>query len=285
MSGVLAAIPLVLAALVTVAPLAACGSSVRTPGPAGQGGKGGVPENYPFTVVDSKEHQDSMAAEWTRLFEAYNVPPERRKVPELNPVTHTPKSILGIGPIRLVAATGNNAPPDEEKLRLLLRDFVSEHAQLLGVSAANLSLEGVTDAGKLGKRYAFVQAGYPYPIVPPAGRLEFVVNSNGEILQISDTAIPRAEMPEPTVTREAAEQRVVGTTFTYSDIAGRRQTTTVTDPKAVAARRLVIYPEETEAALRIHVAWEVEAGAGMTWTVYVDAVTGAVIATRQNFQT
>ena len=75
------------------------------------------------------------------------------------------------------------------------------------------------------------------------------------------------------------------TTMASVGASGLSHPTTVTDPKQVAARRLVVYPEEVGDALRIHVAWEVEAGSGTTWTVYVDAVTGAAIATRQNFQT
>jgi hypothetical protein len=266
--------------LVAAAVLAACGSSVR---PAVPSGASDVPPNYPTTVVESPEHRKAMEDEWQRLFGAYEIAPERRKTPELEPFTHTPKSTLGAGPIPLAAG----APaPDEERVRLLLREFVARHAELLGVAANTLSLADVADAGKIGKRYTFVQAGFPHPIAPPWGRLDFVVTPAAEIVQINDTAIPVAEIPEaPRVSREAAVQKVVGMTFTYADIAGRPQTATVSDPAAVAARRLVVYPEQTEAALRIRLAWEVEAGSGMTWTVYVDAVTGEVVGTRQNFQT
>jgi hypothetical protein len=272
---------IVLAVAFALAPLAACGSSVRTPG-AATGGVEGVPANYPSTVLESEEHRNQMRAEWDRLFEAYGVAPDRRKV-ELAPVTHTPTSILGSGPIKLAQS---GAALDEERVRLLLREFIAAHADLLGVAANALSLEGVTDAGPIGKRYTFVQAGFPYPIVAPAGRLEFIVSPAAEIIQISDTALPAADLPDkPIVTREAAQKKVLGTAFTYTDIAGRPQTATVTDPAAVTATRLVVYPEHTDTALRVRLAWEVEAGSGLTWTVYVDAVTGDVVGTRQNFQT
>jgi hypothetical protein len=266
-----------------VAVFAACGSSVRTPGPSG--GAEGVPDNYPMTIVESTEHRDATRAEWQRLFEAYAVPPDRRKPPDLARFTYTPRSILGAGPIKLATAADSGTPA-EQRVRLLLSEFVTKHADLLGVTANSLSLESVTDAGQVGKRYTFVQAGFAYPIEPPAGRLEFVVSPAAEIVQISDTAIPFADLPrEPRVTRETAEKQVVGTTFTYGDIAGRQQSVTVSDPKTVHAMRLVVYPNETDAALTIHLAWEVEAGSGMTWTVFVDAITGQVIAKRQNFQT
>ena len=273
---------LILAMLVaTAVPLGACGSSVRVPGPAA-GAAGDVLEGYPLTILESTEHRDAMAAAWVRFFDAYNVPPERRRVPELAPVTHTPTSFLGIGPVRLVA----EGTADEERIRLLLREFVAQNAELLGVAANSLSLESVSGAGPIGKRYDFVQAAYPFPIAPPFGRLTFVVTPAGEIVTIDDTAIPVGPLPrEPRLTREAAQQRVVGMTFTYGDIAGREQKTTVDDPAQVVVKRLVVYPELTDAALRVRLAWEVEAGSGMTWTVYVDAIDGKIVGTRQNFQT
>ncbi len=265
------------------AALAACGSSVRTPGPSGTGAQEGVAD-YPMTVVESSEHRNAMLTGWERLFESYGVPPERRKI-DLAAVTHTPNSILGSAPLKL-GTKGDGSTPDEERVRLLLRDFVNKNAELLGVAANALSLESTTELGGIGRRYSFVQAGFAFPIVPPAGRLEFIVSPAAEIIQINDTAIPAADLPAtPRVTREAAEKLVVGKTFTYGDIAGRPQTVTVSNPAEVHAIRLVVYPEQTEAALRIRLAWEVEAGSGLTWTVYVDAIEGQVIATRQNFQT
>lgn len=243
-----------------------------------------MPVGYPPSRAENPEHATSQAAEWNHLFEEYAIPAERRKTPELEPVTHTPRSILGIGPIRL--GKGATAAIDEDLLRRLLREFISAHAQLLGVSAAKLSLDEVSDAGSFGKRYAFVQTDYPHPIVSPSGRLEFVVSKTGDIIQISDTAIPAVELPTtPRIGREDAVKRVLGTTFTYGDIAGRPQTVKVTDPATVVARRLVVYPETTDGALFIHLAWEVVAGSGLSWTVYVDAIKGDTIATKQNFQT
>lgn len=263
--------------------IAACTSSARVPGPTGGGND--VPANYPTTVIESAEHRDSTRREWERLLASYNLPPERAKAPELNAFTHTPSSTLGSGPIPLVAA-GTTTPTDEESLRLLLREFVTKHADLLGVTAGSLSLERVSDASAVGRRFSFIQAGFPYPIAPPAGRLEFVVSPKAEIVQINDTAIPLAEIPsEARVTREAAEKVVLGTTFTYGDIAGRPQSVTITDPNAVKATGLYVYADETDAALTVRLAWEVIAGTGTTWTVYVDAVTGQVVGKRQNFQT
>jgi hypothetical protein len=272
------------AALAITLSLAACASGVRTPGDAGQGGSP-IPANYPPTIVESADHLETMRAEWQRVLEAHGVPADRRKSPDLAPVTHVPESTLNVGAIPLGQAA-TQTPLDEERIRLLLRDFIADRAQLLGVSANTLSLESATEAGSSAKRYTYVQGDYRYPILPPDGRLIVVVNTAAEIIQLSDTAIPYAELPaEPRITREGAAKGVLGTTFTYGDIAGRPQKVTVSDPAAVTVQRLVVYPERSDQAIRIRLAWEVEAGSGMAWTVFVDAITGETIATRQNFQT
>lgn len=262
--------------------MAGCGSAVQPAVPAG--GHADVPENYPMTIVESAEHRDSMTALWTQLFETYRVPADRRKMPDLQPFTHTPQSMLGTGPINLAGTVTGDI--DDERLRQIVRDFISKNAQLLGVNAPDLSLENVMDSGKLGKRFTFVQTSYSYPIVPPAGRLDMMVSPTGGLIQMSDTAIPVVDLPaQASISAADAESRVVGMTFTYGDIAGRPQSVTISDPKAVSAKRLVVYADEGETALRIWLAWEVEAGTSMTWTVFVDAVSGKIVAQRQNFQT
>ena len=269
-------------AAIAVACAVGCASSVQPSVPTG--GQADVPENYPMTIVESAEHRDSMTALWQRLFETYGVPADRRKVPDLQPFTHTPQSILGIGPISLAGSGG--APVDDERVRQLVRDFIGKNAELLGVNAADLSLDNVMESGKLGKRFTFVQTSYSYPIVRPAGVIELMVTPAGDLIQLTDTAIPVADLPsQATVTAAQAESRVIGTTFTYGDIAGRPQSVIVSDPKAVSAKRLVVYADVGESALRIWLAWEVEAGTSLSWTVYVDAVTGKIVSQRQNFQT
>lgn len=266
-------------ALASIVSLTACGSSIQATVPSGTD----VPANYPLTLVESPEHRDAMRAEWTRLFNTYGVPADRQKVPDLTPVLHTPHSILGIGPIRLgTSATG---ALDDAEIRMLLRKFITDYSQLLGVVPSTLSLEGVTLVGGIGNRYTFTQNGFGHPIAPPAGRLEFMVSPSGELIQMSVTSIPQAELPEPRLSRAAAAERVVGKTFTYGDIAGRPQTVVISDPKHVVVKGLVVYPQSTESTVAIRLCWEVEAGDGMTWTVFVDAITGETVGTNQNFQT
>jgi hypothetical protein len=270
-----------LVAILLAVPLAACGRSVNTPETTT--GSTAVPADYPPTIVESAEHLEQMRAAWTSFFETYGVPAERRKMPDFQAVTHTPQSILGIGPFRIAPST--TGALDEERIRIVLRDFIAKNAELLGVNASRVSLDSVSDAGSFGKRYTFVQRDYSYPIVPPSGRIEIIANQAGEIIQISDTAIPVTRLPAAVVTRENAAKRVEGMTFTYGDIAGRPQSMTISDPSEIKVNDLVVYPEQLENAIRVRLAWEVKAGTSLGWTVFVDAITGEIAGKRQDFQT
>jgi len=268
-----------LATLLAV-PFAACGRSVNTP--ASSVGSSSVTADYPPTIVESTEHLQQMQAAWNAFFESYGVPAERRKMPDLNPVTHTPQSILGIGPFRIVPG---GSQLDEERIRIVLRDFLAKNAQVLGINAPRVSLDSVTDAGSFGKRYTFVQNDFSYPIVPPAGRIEIIANASGDVVQISDMAVPVVSLPSPALTRENAAKRVEGMSFTYGDIAGRPQSVTISNPSEISVKQLVVYPEQLDNALRIRLAWEVKAGSSLPFTVFVDAVTGEIVGKRQDFQT
>ena len=85
--------------------------------------------------------------------------------------------------------------------------------------------------------------------------------------------------------RGIAGKKVVGRTFSYTDVAGREQRTPIGDPNEVNVKRLVVLPIEKADAVEVHLAWEVVAGKSLSWTVYIDAVTGEELRVFQNFQT
>jgi hypothetical protein len=47
----------------------------------------------------------------------------------------------------------------------------------------------------------------------------------------------------------------------------------------------VTLPIEKADAIEVHLAWEVVAGKSLTWTVYIDAMTGEELKVNQNFNT
>jgi len=98
--------------------------------------------------------------------------------------------------------------------------------------------------------------------------------------------VPAVDLPlKPSVEPDLAAKKIVGRTFSYTDIAGRVQRTQIGAPAEVSAKRLVILPIEKGDAVEVRLAWEVTAGKSLSWTVYIDAVTGEDLRVIQNFQT
>lgn len=269
-------------AVALLATVASCGGSPTHTSIPQTNGPG---KDYPVNILESSEHRDAVLAEWSRIYEAFGVSPEKRRPPELEPFTHTPRTLGGVGPIRL-ARSGTGEPLDDDRTRLLLRQFIADHEQALGITAGSISLDEVSDTGTGLRRFSFLQSALPHPIARPFGRLDVTLDANGDIVEISDTAIPSAEIPsEPTISREEAVKRLVGATLTFHDKTGATRQITLDTPDKAVARRLVIYPEATEAALRIRLVWEIEAGSDVSWVVYVDAITGETVKTQQNSET
>jgi hypothetical protein len=84
----------------------------------------------------------------------------------------------------------------------------------------------------------------------------------------------------PTLERDIAAKKVVGRTFSYTDIAGASNGHRFAELSEVTVKRLVILPIEKSDAVELRLAWEVTAGRSLSWTVYVDAVTGEDVRVR-----
>jgi len=239
-------------------------------------------ETYPAIITDSSEARAKAEREWRRMLNAYGV---AQTPPDLYPVTHTPRSLLGVtGGIKIL--TGTPEPGSENiALREAVKVFLDRWRDLIGADPATISLESADDSGAV-KRYTYRQSNYPFPIAATFGEMSVVMSADGRLMQLDSRFIPAAELPaRPVIERNDAAQRVVGRTFTYGDIAGRPQTVRIGGPGEVSAKRLVIVPVEKGDSLEVRLAWEVVAGSSLTWTVYLDAITGEDLKVVQNFNT
>ena len=113
-----------------------------------------------------------------------------------------------------------------------------------------------------------------------------VISRDGRLIQLDSRFIPVVEMPSrPTIDRDSVAKKVVGRTFSYSDIAGHEQRTQVGGLDQVTVKRLVILPIEKGDSTEMHLAWEIVAGKQVSWTIYIDAMNGQDVRVNQNFQT
>ena len=268
--------PLRLSALIIAATLlAACDSAPKVPNTAQK-------SNYPIIIRESADSRAKAEREWRRMHDAYSV---AQTPPELHPVIYTPRSLLGVsGGIKLLTA-----PPERGgetvALREAMKRFLDRWRDLLNADPSAVSLTG-SNGAEANQRLTYRQANYGFPVVGNYGEITAVVSNDGRLLQLDDRFIPPTELPQrPQIAREDAQKRVVGRTFTYTDIAGREQRAQVTNAADVTAKQLVVLPIQRGDNIEVHLAWEVVAGRGLSWTVYVDAITGDELRTVQNFQT
>lgn len=239
-------------------------------------------ENYPAIITDSPETRGKAEREWRRMLTAYGV---QQTPPDLHPVTYTPRSLLGVtGGIKILEAAPE--PGSESMaLRESVKVFIDRWRDLIGADPATISLASADEGGEV-KRYTYRQANYPFPIALNFGEMDTVMSADGRLMQLDSRFLPTVELPvRPLIERTDAAQRVVGRTFTYGDVAGRPQTAKIGGLQEINVRRLVVVPLEKGDSIELHLGWEIVAGSSLTWTVYLDAITGEDLKVVQNFNT
>lgn len=242
----------------------------------------GVRQNYPAVIKDSADQRAKAEREWRRMLDSYGVP---QTPPDFYPVTDTPRSLLGVsGAIKLLNVTPE---PGTETfaLRQAMKLFIDRWRDLLGADPSSISLVAADESGDV-RKLTFRQGNYAYIVAGNFGEMVAVMSRDGKLMQLDDRFIPVVDLPlKPSIERDAAAKRVVGKTFGYTDIAGREQRIEISAPSDVSVKRLVVLPIQKGDAVEVHLAWEVVAGKSMSWTVFLDAVTGEELKAAQNFQT
>jgi hypothetical protein len=239
-------------------------------------------QTYPAVIKDSPDLRAKAEREWRRMLDSYGVP---QTPPDLYPITNTPRSLLGVS--GGIALLGAKPEPGTEifALRGAIKTFIDRWRDLLAIDPAAISLINADASGDT-ERLTYRQANYAYPVAGNFGEMIAVVSRDGRVMQLDDRFVPVVELPlKPSVERDIAAKKVVGRTFSYTDIAGREQRIPIAAPNEVSVKRLVILPIEKADAIEVRLAWEIVAGKSLSWTVYIDAVTGEDLRVVQNFQT
>jgi hypothetical protein len=216
------------------------------------------------------------------MLDSYSIP---QTPPDLYPITNTPRSLLGIsGGIPLLSV---KPEPGTEVFarRGAVKAFIDRWRDLIGIDPTAISLTSADVSGNT-ERLTYRQANYAYPVAGNFGEMVAVVSFDGKLMQLDDRFVPVVDLPsKPATDRDIAAKKILGRTFSYTDIAGREQRIPIGAPNEVSVKRLVILPIEKGDSLEVRLAWEIIAGRSISWTVYIDAVSGEEIKVVQNFQT
>jgi hypothetical protein len=267
--------------------LGACAAATRPAGP--ERPRANEPP-YPVVLSSSDERRAGALANWVSLVGGQ--PAAAAPTPEFQPVTATLAALpanLSTPPRLPKVIIEDENTQSEEETRESLRRFLATSAPLLGVNLQELSLVEIADAPGGAKRARYRQSPFTYPLRNGFGVVEVSFMPDLRVVGLSSTAIPDAERLRralstvaPKLTAAQAVAALANRAVTFDDRNGTRQTRTVTQADAVAARELVIFPSRASGdadTLELHLAWEVAVGGPEApLLVYVDAVTGEPIA-------
>lgn len=260
-----------------------------TPGQVGVKTPQARGNDYPPAFELTAAQQQEVETAWRALLAEFQLPETKF---DAEPGLHTPRAL----PLALAGRINLSNPPgaqlDELAAKEALRRFIERNISLLSgggrelsVSLKDLSLLTFSNEGSM-YRAVYQQRSFPYPLVNGFGELTLVISKTGALLQWNSRLLPKLDLPARTlIEAKGLSEKFIGRTFNYSSVAGQPLSYKASKREDIAVKDLVVYPKQTGTRLTLHLAYPVEVGDGMTWTVYVDAVTGDELEVKQNFAT
>jgi len=242
---------------------------------------------YPQVLRDTPARRAAAVDAWRAFLKDHSLPDVE---PDLEPILDTPHS-LPQALVNQIAIGGNNASLSAADAKEALRRFIEKSRSVLGgpqtklFEVKDLSLASFTEDGG-SYRAVYRQMSFPFPVANNFGELHLACSKNGRLLQMSSRLVPELEIHEhPAIELTGLKEKQVGREFTYRSIAGRPMTYKVAGIDVIGIKDPVIYPVVRGQRLVFFIAYPVEMGKDLRWTVYVDAVGGRELGVHQNFET
>ena len=243
---------------------------------------------YPIALPDVGTRLEEASVAWYQLSQRYGLPGKTEA--NLHPYTATLESLPANLPAPIyLPKVGSVTNPTEEDLRESLRRFIVEWQRLIGAEPGQLSLVERSDDATGVKVARYEQRPFRYPLRGGFGNLVIRFRSNWQLVGFSSNCIPNADRLQPMlnglttkVTGEQAVNRVKSQPLTAVNATGQQQTISLPANAVVEARQLVAYAQPSKDppnGLQIRLAWEIDVTNGPISKVYIDAVSGEIIAT------
>jgi len=242
---------------------------------------------YPVLLESEGERQSNAIVAWQQMAQRFGLSDQLS--PEIQPGTATLKSLPANASGAIVLPkVGTDPAESEDELRESLRRFIADWRTLIGAELDQLSLVERADlpAGEKVARYE--QHPFRYPLRGEYGQLVIRFKSDRRVTAISSTCLTDVERLQsqlaaqtPKVTSEEAAEHVKGRPLVMS--SGSQTSFTVPASAVVEVRQLVAYVREqtdSKTALEVHLAWEIDLTDAPVKTVYLDAITDEIIATK-----
>ena len=241
---------------------------------------------YPIGLADPAARLQEASVAWLQMSQHYGLAGKTEAT--LNPDTGTLQSLPpNAGPIAL-PKVGTDAVQTEEQTRESLRRFIADWRQLIGAEPDQLSLVERNDDASGIKVARYEQRPFRYPLRGGYGSLLIRFRADRQVVSISSNCIPNADRLQaalnglsPAITADDAVAQIKSKGVVITQTNAQQQTVTIPSNAGLAARQLVVYAEpsaDQTSGLQLHLAWEIEVTNGPMKSVYLDALSGQVIA-------
>lgn len=242
---------------------------------------------YPILLESDRERENNAMVAWKQMAQHFGL--SDQLTPEIQPGTATLKNLpanasgaivlprVGVGPLE-----------SEDEFRESLRRFIAEWRTLIGAEPEQLSLVERTDLPSGEKTARYEQHPFRYPLRGDFGRLVIRFRSDRRVTAISSTCLTDVDRLQsqladqtPKITSEEAAEHVKGQSLAIS--GGSQKDVSIPSTAVVEVRQLVAYVKEqmnSKTALEVHLAWEIDLSNAPIKTVYLDAITDEIIATK-----
>ncbi|HSE34246.1 MAG TPA: hypothetical protein VLA93_21915 [Pyrinomonadaceae bacterium] len=276
--------PVFLILMATVLSVSAC-STLQPPDPNGP--RSNAPP-YPVVAADETNSQEDALLAWRQLAQRYSLASTSDVV--LDPVTATVKGLpADHSTLIYLPKVGVGPAQTEEEIRESLRRFIDEWRSLIGAEPDQLSLVEHRDESANIQIARYQQRPFRYALRGDYGKLVIRFNkTNRQVIELASNCLRNADRLQasisnltPKVTPEDAVKQIKGKPFSVTTTTGQQQTFSLGATEAADANQLVIYAMPSRAnpnQLELHLAWEIDTPNSVVKKVYLDAVSGEIIA-------
>jgi len=243
---------------------------------------------YPVELSELGPRLEEASLAWYQLSQRYGLAGKTEA--NLNRYTGTLESLPANLPTPIyLPKVGSQTKPTEEEVRESLRRFIVEWQRLIGAEPAQLSLIERSDEAAGVKVARYQQKPFRYPLRGDFGNLVIRFRANWQLVGFSSNCIPNTDRLQPAVnalaaqiTSDQAVSSIKSQPFTTVNANRQQQTVSLPANAAVQARQLVVYAQPSKdppSGLEFRLAWEIDVQNGPINKVYLDAVSGEIIAT------
>jgi hypothetical protein len=242
---------------------------------------------YPVAFSSEPGRMDEVRVAWRQLAQRFGV--AGGDEPHFNPITDTIDGLPPrLGTSIFLPRVGAGPAQSEEDTRESLRRFIDDWEELIGAESSQLSLIERSDDASGIRIARYEQRPFRYPLRGGFGNLVIRFRNDRQLIDLSSNCLPNAGRVQssianlsPQVGWDDAASLIKGQPIVVTDGAGRQKSFTLTPGEKVEVRQLVVFAvpsKEQKNALDVHLAWEIRVPDGPVTTLYLDAISGQVIA-------